>query len=166
MSPRLISIAVVLAIVGLDRLTKWVIQTQVSIWDTYPVIPHFFSIVHTQNPGAAFGLFAESSSEWRSVFLIGLSLMVMVFVAGMLWQSFRAPGGESGILRIGLALVLGGALGNLYDRVIAGTVTDFLLFYIGDYQWPAFNVADSAISIGACLLVLDMWKYRRPAVRA
>lgn len=160
------SAGIVLGVVCLDRLTKWIIQTQVSIWDNYSVIPNFFSIVHTQNPGAAFGLFAESSSEWRSVFLIGLSFMVMIFVAGMLWQSFRAPSGDSRILRIGLSLVLGGALGNLYDRIAIGTVTDFLLFYIGQYQWPAFNVADSAISIGACLLVLDMWKYRRSAVRA
>ena len=160
------SAGIVFVIVFLDRLTKWIIQMRVSIWDSYTVIPNFFSIVHTQNPGAAFGLFAESSSEWRGVFLIGLSCMVMIFVAGMLWQSFRAPSTDSLILRIGLSLVLGGALGNLYDRVVAGTVTDFLLFYIGEYQWPAFNVADSAISTGACLLVLDMWKYRRPAVRA
>jgi signal peptidase II len=155
----------VLVVIVLDRLTKWIIQTQVSVWDSYTVIPNFFSIVHTQNPGAAFGLFSESSSEWRSMLLIGLSFMVMVFVAGMLWQSFRAPA-ESRILQLGLALVLGGALGNLYDRIVDGSVTDFLLFYIGEYQWPAFNVADSAISIGAGLLILDMWKYRRPAVRA
>jgi signal peptidase II len=157
---------IIVGIFGLDRLTKWIIESHVSVWDSYEVIPNFFSIVHTQNRGAAFGLFADSASEWRGVFLIGLSVVVMVFVAGMLVQSMRAQSGSSRLLQIGLALVLGGALGNVYDRIFAGTVTDFLLFYIGAYQWPAFNVADSAISIGAGLLLLDMWKYRRSTVRA
>ena len=97
------------------------------------------------------------------MFLIGLSLAVMVLVAAMLVQSFRAQPMASPALRYGLALVLGGALGNIFDRVRAGTVTDFLLFYLGPYQWPVFNVADTSISIGAGLILLDMWKNRREA---
>ena len=157
-------VATIVAVVWLlDRFTKWIIEARFSAWDNYVVIPGFFSIVHTQNSGAAFGLFSDSTSEWRGVFLIGLSLVVMALVAVMLVQSFRAHPVASPALRYGLALVLGGALGNIFDRVRAGTVTDFLLFYLGPYQWPVFNVADTSISIGAGLILLDMWKNRREA---
>ena len=145
----------------LDRITKAVIQAHVSLWDSYTVIPGFFSIIHTENPGAAFSLFAASQSEWRSFFLVGLSSCAMVLVAALLWQ----PGGrvaQSRALRIGLALILGGALGNNYDRVFVGTVTDFLDFYLGSLHWPAFNAADLAISIGVGLVILDMLRSRRP----
>jgi signal peptidase II len=155
--------AVVAGVWLLDRLTKWIIETRVSSWDNYVVIPGFFSIVHTQNSGAAFGLFSDSASEWRATFLIGLSLAVMALVAVMLIQTFRASAMASMVLRYGLALVLGGALGNLFDRVRVGTVTDFLLFYVGPYQWPVFNVADTSISVGAGLILLDMWKNRHAA---
>lgn len=150
------------AVFVLDRITKALIQATVSAWDSYTVIPGFFSIIHTENPGAAFSVFAASQSEWRSFFLVGISSCAMVLVAALLWQ----PGGrvaESRSLRIGLALILGGALGNNYDRVFVGTVTDFLDFYLGSVHWPAFNVADAAISTGAALVILDMLRSRRPA---
>ena len=102
-------------------------------------------------------MLAESSGAWRNVFLIGLSLTVLIFITALLWKA-RAP--ESWVLRVGLALVLGGAFGNLYDRVSNGTVTDFAEVYAGQHYFPAFNVADSAISIGAALLLLDMWRGR------
>lgn len=152
--------AIIAGVWSLDRITKWIIETRFSAWDNYVVIPGFFSIVHTQNSGAAFGLLADSPSEWRGVFLIGLSLAVMAFVTVLLIQSLRPHPMASTALRYGLALVLGGAMGNIFDRVRAGTVTDFLLFYIGAYQWPVFNVADTSISIGASLILLDMWKNR------
>jgi signal peptidase II len=159
---RALAYGVAAAVFVLDRITKLLIQANVSAWDSYTVIPGFFSIVHAENPGAAFSLFAASQSEWRSFFLVGLSSCAMVLVAALLWQ----PGGrvaESRALRIGLALILGGALGNNYDRVFVGTVTDFLDFFLGAMHFPAFNVADSAISIGAALVVLDMLRSRRPA---
>jgi signal peptidase II len=147
----------------LDRVSKVWIESRVSFYDTYIVIPGFFSIVHTQNKGAAFGILSEASGTWRNVFLIGVSLAVMGFVAVLLIVSLRHTSSHSGWLRAGLALVLGGALGNLWDRVLRGSVTDFLLFYAGQYQWPAFNVADSAISVGAAFLLLDMLHERRRA---
>ena len=148
-------------VILLDRVTKYAIEKHVSVWDNLVVIPNLFSIVHTQNRGAAFSLFADASDTWRGVFLIGISSAVMLFVASMLWQSIRAPETHSGLLRYGLSLVLGGALGNLYYRIVAGSVTDFFLFYYGNWQFPVFNIADSAITVGAGLLIVDMLLPRR-----
>jgi len=128
-------------------------------WDFHPVIPNVFNIVHIENPGAGFGMLAESHSQWRVVFLVGVSVVVMTAIAIMLWRPRRAA--ETVLLRIGLALVFGGALGNLWDRVFTGTVTDFLQVFIGSYEFPSFNAADSAITIGAGLLLVDLWRTRR-----
>ncbi len=149
----------------LDRITKIVIQRQMSVWDSYTVIPGFFNLIHTENPGAAFSLFAGAQAEWRTFFLVGLSAAALVLIVVLLWQ----PGGrmgESRILRFGLALIMGGALGNLYDRVLVGTVTDFVELYLNGFHWPAFNAADSAITIGAALVLLDMFQSsKRPALK-
>lgn len=146
------------AVFAVDRLTKWIIETRVSFYDSHVVIPGFFEIVHSQNQGAAFGLFSQSTSEWRSILLIGFSIVALVALVVMLWRTSRLDRKTS----IALALILGGALGNVFDRVVReGGVTDFLLFYIGSYQWPAFNAADSAIVIGSGVLLLDFFKVKR-----
>ncbi len=145
------------AVFAVDRLTKWIIETRVSFYDNHVVIPGFFDIVHSENQGAAFGLFAQSTSELRTVLLIGFSVVALVALVVMLWRTSRLDRKTA----IALALILGGALGNVFDRVRWGTVTDFLLFYIGSYQWPAFNAADSAIVIGSGLLLLDVLKFKR-----
>jgi len=146
------------AVFAVDRLTKWIIETHLSFYDTRVVIPGFFEIVHSQNQGAAFGLFSQSTSEWRSVLLIGFSVVALVALVVMLWRNSRFDRKTA----VALALILGGALGNVFDRVVReGGVTDFLLFYIGSYQWPAFNAADSAIVIGSGLLLLDFLKFKR-----
>ena len=154
---RLLPFALAAVIFVLDRATKILIQQHVSAWDSLVVIPHFFSIVHTENRGAAFGMFSGSTGAWHNFLLVGLSLAVLVFVGGMLVRPNQARGW---ILRIGLGLIMGGALGNVYDRISTGTVTDFLDFYLGTHEFPSFNVADSAISTGAGLLLLDMWRSR------
>lgn len=155
-SPFLITVIVFIA----DRITKQIVRDRVSMWDNFTVIPGFFSIVHTENPGAAFGLFAQASGEWRTFFLIALALGVMLFIAALLLHPARGGLHPTPTLRTGLAMVLGGATGNVYDRVVRGAVTDFLEFYFGAYQFPTFNVADTAITIGAGLLLLDMWLTR------
>ena len=142
-------------IIVVDRLTKSIIETRVGFWDHIAVIPGFFSIIHTQNPGAAFSFLADASQTVRSLVLVGLSSAVALTVAVMLWRALAREDPQSNYVRTALALVLGGAVGNLYDRIFHGSVTDFLLFYWRDYQFPVFNVADSAISVGACLLLLD-----------
>lgn len=138
----------------LDRITKAVIKAHVSPWETFPVIPGFFNIVHTENPGIAFGLLSDATGLWRNIVLIGFSAAVLIAISFVLLKSGSS---HSLLIRAGLAFVLGGALGNLYDRIVNGTVTDFVEWHAGPHYFPAFNVADSAITVGACLLLLDMW---------
>ena len=140
---------------ALDRLTKWIIEARVSVLDTHTVIPGFFDIVHARNRGAAFSLFADSTSAWRPFFLIGLSLAALLLVAGILRNASRLDRPTA----FGLALILGGALGNVFDRVVTGAVTDFLDFYVGDLHWPAFNVADSAIVVGSSVTSPNMPRF-------
>jgi signal peptidase II len=153
---RLFPFVLAAGVVLFDRITKGIIKSNIGLWDRpRDVIPGFFDIVHTENPGIAFGMLAESSGPWRNILLIGFSMVVLVVIASMLLR-----GVHSAVLRAGLALVLGGAFGNLYDRIVNRTVTDFLEFHAGQHYFPAFNVADSAISVGAGLLLLDMWLTR------
>ena len=160
MKSRWWSAAIIALVVLIDRVTKLYIRSAFSPWDVVPVIPRIFNIVHTENPGAAFGLLADSSSQWRGIFLVGISLVVMVLIAGMLWRPHHAGMHDTILLRIGLSLVFGGALGNVWDRLFRGTVTDFLQVFLGSYEFPSFNAADSAITIGAILLLLDLWRTR------
>jgi signal peptidase II len=141
------------AVILLDRLSKlWVVHhIQQSRW--IQVIPGFFRISDVHNNGAAFSLFAESlSSKTVREVLIGFSVVAIVVVLAMIWRAGRELSATS------VALVLGGALGNLYDRVKFKYVIDFLAVRIYHYNWPDFNVADSCIVIGACLLILDMFR--------
>ena len=147
------------AIFAIDRLTKLVIESRVSFIDTYKVIPGFFDIVHSQNRGVAFGMFNDSTSEWRTTLLVIASVAAVVMVSVMLWNAKKLDRYSLW----GFALILGGAAGNVFDRIVWGRVTDFLLFYIGEYQWPTFNMADSAIVIGSGLLILDLLRQKRQA---
>jgi signal peptidase II len=146
----------------LDWITKRMIESRVSVFDTHTVIPGFFDIVHAKNRGAAFSMFADSTSPWRPVFLIGLSLAALVLVAVILRNAPRLDKPTA----IGLSLILGGALGNVFDRIVSGAVTDFLDFYIGQMHWPAFNVADSAIVIGSGLLLLSLLRPKQQTAGA
>jgi signal peptidase II len=164
MNPRLRSALIVIALVVLDRVTKIGIQHSFSSFDIFPVIPGILNIVHAENPGAAFSMLADASPVIRKLVLIGLSTFVLAIVGVLLW---RSPNSSSGVretlMRAGLTLVFGGALGNLIDRVFRGTVTDFIQVFIGSYEFPSFNVADSAITIGAGLLVIDLLRNRKAA---
>jgi signal peptidase II len=137
---------------ALDRITKQIIEARISAFDIHPVIPGFFDIIHASNRGAAFSLFADSTSPWRPFFLIGISLVALILVAAILRNASRLDRATA----VGLSLILGGAMGNVFDRIVSGAVTDFLDFYIGDLHWPAFNLADSAIVVGSCLLLLSL----------
>ncbi len=148
-----------LFVVCLDRATKWVVAKKIPLHDGIQIIPGFFRLTHVENRGAAFGLFADSTSSWTVGVLVLCSLVALVIVIALLWRNSHSMN----VTGIGLALILGGALGNLWDRLLTGRVVDFLLFYIGPYQWPAFNVADSAIVIGAGLLVFEILFDKSPA---
>lgn len=137
-----------------DRITKIYIKMNFSAWDSLSVIPGFFRIVHAENPGAAFGILADHDGPLRSIILIGVSSVVLLFVIFSLLS--RASAFTSTAARVGLALILGGAVGNVYDRVVHGTVTDFIELYYGTWSFPAFNIADSAITIGSIFLLFDL----------
>jgi signal peptidase II len=143
----------------LDRATKMIIESRLSFFDTYKIIPGFFDIVRSQNSGVAFGIFNDSTSQWRTTLLVIASLAAVGLLMGMLWKASTLD--RNSIW--GFSLILGGAAGNVFDRIVAGHVTDFLLVYIGQYQWPTFNVADSAIVCGSALLLLDLLRSKRQA---
>ena len=151
-SARAIYLIIAAAVVGLDRWTKWLVSTRIPMYTHIQVIPGFFRITHTENTGAAFSLFADSTSHWRTTMLIAFSVVAMIVVLALLWKQT----GPFTMTGIALSLILGGAVGNLWDRVLRGRVVDFLLVYVKHYEWPVFNLADSAIVVGACLLVLEI----------
>jgi signal peptidase II len=143
---------IALSVFILDRITKLVVIHNIALEDAIPVIPGFFRLTHLENPGAAFSLLAESPSAFKTGLLIAISVAALVVVALLLWLRRRLFNATT----VALALIMGGALGNLWDRLSDGKVTDFLDFYVGIHHWPPFNLADSAIVAGALLLMLQM----------
>jgi signal peptidase II len=139
-------------VVLVDRASKWLVSQNVSLHDSLTVIPGFLRLTHVENRGAAFGLFSDSPSEWKVAVLILFSLIALVVVSALLWKNSHSLT----VTGFGLALIMGGALGNLWDRLLEGHVVDFFDFSLGGYHWPAFNVADSAIVMGALLLVTEI----------
>ena len=157
--PWLLGIAAV--VVVLDRLTKMWIERHVERGHFLRVIPGVFQLSHVFNTGAAFSLFAESLSPAVVRYaLIAFSVVAILVVLGMIWRVGRAVS----VTGVALGLILGGAVGNLYDRVRFGYVVDFLAVKIVNYHWPDFNLADSAIVTGACLLLLEIFR-AQPAER-
>lgn len=140
---------IALAVLILDRFTKFLVIRYITLEDTISIIPGLFRLTHLENPGAAFSLFAESSSPFKTALLVTISVGALIIVAVLLWIRRR----DFNTTTIALSLILGGALGNLWDRLMEGKVTDFLDFYIGTHHWPPFNVADSAIVVGALMLL-------------
>lgn len=148
---------IALAAAAVDQITKMLIRGSVPEFQTIPIIPGFFNIVHAENPGVAFSMFANAGGVWRNIVLTGVSSIAVIFLVYLLASGAAA---QSGVLRVALSLILGGAFGNLVDRALRGTVTDFIEVYAGSHYFPAFNAADSCITIGAVLLFLDMWRSR------
>jgi signal peptidase II len=149
--PRKYCVLVALATFIADQTSKLLIKSSVASGAVIPVVPGFFNITHTENPGVAFSLFSTSPSPLKTFALIALSGVLLVAVLVVFWRA-RSLAWPTGL---GLSLILGGAASNLADRIRYGEVLDFLDFYIRSYHWPTFNVADSAIVVGAGLLILD-----------
>jgi signal peptidase II len=158
-SARAFYLLIALVVVLLDRWTKHIVAKRISLYSHIQVIPGFFSLTHTENTGAAFSLFADSNAHWKTAMLIVFSMIALIVVSVLLWKNHHAHVATG----IGLSLIMGGALGNLWDRLARGRVIDFLLFYVKRYQWPVFNLADSAIVIGAGLLVLEILFHKSSA---
>jgi signal peptidase II len=142
--------AIVAGIVILDQLTKWWVRATLGLHESVPIIEGFFNLTYVRNPGAAFGLLSGLSPTVRGPVFIAISLAALVVLGVLL----RSLGAEQRGLQVALAAVLGGAVGNMIDRLWAGEVIDFLDVYWGSYHWPAFNVADSCITLGVAALLL------------
>jgi signal peptidase II len=141
----------------LDQLTKaWIVATM-RIHEAYPVVEGFFNIVHVRNPGAAFGFLAGAPPVFRSIFFIAVTAAAIFLIL----QYLRKARVEELSLILSLALIVAGAVGNLIDRIRFGEVVDFLDVYVGSFHWPAFNVADSAITTGAILLAMILLRRRK-----
>jgi signal peptidase II len=141
-----------LAVLAADRATKFAIERYTSPFFRHSIISDIVVLVHAQNPGIAFSMFSDSRSPWLTPLLVLGSVVVMALLVWMIVTG-RAGGA---LAQCGLALILGGAAGNVLDRVIHGGVTDFLEVRLWTYIWPAFNVADSAITIGAALVLFEL----------
>ncbi|MGB6199539.1 MAG: signal peptidase II [Candidatus Acidiferrales bacterium] len=150
------------AALAADRATKYLIETRTSDAYRFVVVPRIVTIVHSQNPGIAFGVFSDSPSRWLEVALVTGAVAVLALLIWLL-VSGRAGGG---LARAGVALMAGGAAGNVLDRLMHGMVTDFVEVRLGHYVWPAFNVADSALSIGAALILIELLFSGRETRRA
>lgn len=147
-----------LAIIVVDQITKVYVMQAMRLHESIPVIPNFFSITYIRNPGAAFGFLSSSSGSFRFVFF-GLT---SIFAMGLLGTILVRMPKHDWMGQLSVAAILGGAIGNLLDRLRYGEVIDFLDFYVDAYHWPAFNVADSAITVGVVFLILHFAFEKHP----
>lgn len=138
-------------VIIIDQATKWFMLSWLSLYETVAVMPHF-NLTMAHNTGAAFSFLADADG-WQRWFFVGLAAVISVVL--IVW--LRKVSNKT-LEALSLSLILGGALGNVIDRVNLGYVIDFLDVYYGSYHWPAFNVADSAIVVGACLLIIDSFR--------
>lgn len=159
---NILFLAITFLVVLLDQATKaWIISTM-RIYDSFVVIEGFFSITHVRNPGAAFGFLAGAPPLFRHIFFLAVTVAAIALILHYL----RVSRIEEPSLVSALALILAGAVGNLIDRIRFGEVVDFLDVYIGSHHWPAFNVADSAITVGAVVLMAVLLRRRKQVIHS
>jgi signal peptidase II len=144
-------------IVVVDQITKSAVMARFSLHETLEIIPGLFNLVYVMNPGAAFGFLADASATFRYVFFTGVTILA----AGLIVYYLVKSNPRNRMLAGSLTLIFGGAVGNLIDRIRFGAVVDFLDVYLGASHWPAFNVADSAITVGAFLMIWEMLRNRK-----
>ena len=149
------------AVVALDQITKAAITSRFLLHESSTIIDGFFNLVYVMNPGAAFGFLAGASAAFRYIFFTGITAVAILLIIYYLVKNQHG----STITVVSLTLIFGGAVGNLIDRIRFGAVVDFLDFYLGTFHWPAFNVADSAITVGAILMIGEIicTKKRKPS---
>ncbi len=143
----------------LDQVTKYWVNQMIPLYSTITIIPHFFDLVNIRNRGAAFGFLNRPDIEWQFwLFLIA----TVIAVCSILFFTYKAEASDKWVF-ISFGLILGGALGNLLDRLHLRAVIDFLDFYLGEWHWPAFNVADIAICLGGIGIIFFMWYKEKQA---
>jgi signal peptidase II len=148
---------VALFVIVLDQLTKQLVVANLGLHDSIPVISGFLNLVHVRNPGAAFGFLAKMPGYFRSVFFISVTIGAIAMILFYLKQNKVT---EKPLL-LSLSLIFAGAIGNLIDRLRFGEVVDFVDVYVSTHHWPAFNVADSAISVGAVFLLISLIRHKK-----
>jgi signal peptidase II len=146
-----------IAVIVLDQTTKAIITEKLFMYGGHKVMDGFFNLVYVMNPGAAFGFLAGAPEMFRYLFFISITILAMLLIIYYILKSKA----QDVLIVVSLTLIFGGAVGNLIDRIRFGAVVDFLDFYIGTWHWPAFNVADSAISVGAVLMIWEMLANRK-----
>ena len=146
------------ALVVLDQVTKNLVARTVELYQSVPVIRGFFNVTRVHNKGAIFGTFSQTNNALVFALLTGASLTALAFV---IYFFFKTPKSDT-LMKIALTLIMAGALGNQFDRLVRGHVVDFLDFYVGTAHWPFFNVADSCITVGAGLMLVTLFR-RKPA---
>lgn len=146
-----------IALVALDQATKHLIARAVDLYESVTVIPGFFNITRIHNKGAIFGTFSQTDNQLVFALLTAASFAALALVV---YFFFKTPSGDK-LMKVALTLIAAGALGNQFDRLIRGHVIDFLDFYVGQAHWPFFNTADSCITIGACLMLIILFR-RKP----
>lgn len=140
------------AVLALDLLTKWIVQTRMQLFEVIEIVEGYLRLTHVRNPGVAFGIFADLQSPWKPYVFAAMAVLAVVVI--FLYSRRISPARR--LLHVALAVTMGGILGNFLDRLRHGSVVDFVEFHIHDsFYWPTFNVADSAISVGICLLLID-----------
>ncbi len=150
---------IALAVLVLDQFTKELIKSSMPVWSQVTVIEGFFNIVHVLNRGAAFGFLNTRTAAWLPLFFIVVTGLAVLVIVSLL----RRDRGKGPLYVFALSSILGGALGNMLDRLRHGFVVDFLDFHIGRFHWPAFNIADMAISLGAICLLITFYTRERHA---
>jgi signal peptidase II len=146
-------------VVCLDQATKFWIMHHFTLYESRVVIPDLFNLTYLTNNGAAFSILAGQPALWRQVFFLGTAGVALVFI----WMAQRSYGRRSLWYMVAFALIAGGAIGNMVDRLRFGFVIDFLDVYVGSYHWPAFNIADSAITVGVILFIVKNLLFDRDA---
>jgi signal peptidase II len=151
-----------LAVLVLDQWTKWLVEVHLPHSVSHELVPGLLNLTHVKNTGVAFGLFASHGADGGAWVLVAMGLVAL----GAVFLYFRFASVRDRLLLASLALIVGGAVGNLIDRLASGAVTDFVDVYVGTYHWPAFNVADSAITVGIALMILDSFRSHRRSAGA
>jgi signal peptidase II len=151
--------SIILTVVCLDQATKFWIMHHFTLYESRVVIPDLFNLTYLTNNGAAFSILAGQPALWRQVFFLGTAGVALVFI----WMAQRSYGRRSLWYMVAFALIAGGAIGNMVDRLRFGFVIDFLDVYVGSYHWPAFNIADSAITVGVILFIVKNLLFDRDA---
>jgi signal peptidase II len=142
--------SIITVILVLDQVSKYFVEKHLRLYEIVTVIPGFFNLTHVRNKGAALGILSGLPGVWRSLFFVAFTLIALVVIASVLRKTHER------LLVASFSLIMGGAIGNVIDRIRYGEVVDFIQWYVKTWYWPSFNVADSAISIGVALLAIDM----------